>query len=632
MKDGKSRIDDKFSTKLLKKILKLNESDKELLIKFQKIEETLVDAGFKVIGRGTNRIVVVKKNKNQHVFKVAIDYDGRIANANSFRNGVLNKHFATSVEIDENHIVVVQKRYDVMTKNQFKDYRDEILDILKELKKNYVLFDVGYTNRCYKNWALTPNGRAICIDHGYVEPITKETDFRCRSIVMKDQKQEKMVQCKGKLRYNKNFTKLYCDECGAEFEANVIFRPRLDVIDAMEKANGFEDGFSSDEYEQLAQRSREVQAEREKEFEKIRNQERNEFIDNYYKNQEGEVNAMPEVRGSARRARRRGLDNSPEGTTNPMVETPIQTAERLMSEYDAQDDGDDIFVGEPDADMKEPIYPFPQTEEDYYEDNSEFTEGDPNDLGINYSEDEDLEPLRQPAVIDSMPSNIPTNSVEYDNNPVSDGDLEAFSRDMEEVFHKVIGTPIDVLNEKMELVNESINSIYTMINSLTKRSEELTKIQSVLDQYTKQTNTVNELLDNLKVHTEVLDVPCGKIVQLDETQMELTINNGVELVYVAFESIDDCVAIDVSTLMKAVKQIQDAEMVHLSSAEFSPIENNIIKFDESCSIYSDEFSLYADGEDVDDSDPNDPIEDGSGGKPAVTVSDNENEKVNGNNK
>lgn len=590
-----SRIDKRFPDKLLKKINKVIDGTKTNLQKFQKIEELADEYGFKLVGRGTNRLVVVAKKSHDYVFKIAVDEDGRFANGNSFQNGVLHKRWATSHEIDEMQTVCVQDRHKVMTKDEFKSYKDEILKVLKGLSKHYILFDVGYTTRCYKNWAIDKNGKAICIDHGYVEPITEDTDFRCRAVTMKGKgKSERLIQCKGTLEYNKFFTKLVCDKCGTEFDANILFRPRLDTMKAEAKAGEFNTGgMTSDEYDALMEKSRRKEFEREAE----RRKKQKEFIDGFYQKREnqnsnkGEV-GMEKTNKPLTRRERRALEQQGQEPTHQVdlgteiddeddevviTPQPVYVDSRLQD-----DDEDDNVLGIDIPDDEEPVDPIWMVGDDEDEDEKEEeTQVKPTqpikEEDIPQENDEVMteEEFGHAIGMGVKMGLKDTNQMISNLSNKLDAKIEEVKAAVGEGAGNSLGDIVQMLNM---VKDEIIANIPQPVQATLEVQEEESDSPSIQDRILEE---VKFLVDNAKKNDRMSDSEKEfvKTTSIDDGEkwLSMTIPAGVETVYICVDDIDDkYIVIEKSLIKKAFNGLRDddSDAIHLSNMTVTQINDD----------------------------------------------------------
>jgi len=354
-----------------------------------------------------------------------------------------------------------------MDLDDFESNKKEIRKILKKLSADYILFDIGFTKRTYKNWATDHKGNPIIIDHGYIEPITEDTSFKCRNLVLKNHKNNKVKQCNGNLSYNKDFTKVKCDKCGEVFNNDVLFRVRLDEIKAMEKANGYDNtsGFTKSEWLDMVERSDKIQKER-------KQQERDAFIENYYKEKEKKTekeNTKMSRREARRKNKQKGKDRS-EST---------EILDLLADKY--QKENEDFNDGEL---------------SDYEEENL---------LGIEFSEEEflndddiDLENMA------SEHSDIIGNQVTFI--PDEESELEYDSHEMpitgKKEFEVPNSNPLDMLGgdyagDELEEEEESLEDLiqYIIKDTVAQTKDELTeKFNKMMDD---KLSNITELLSNI---------------------------------------------------------------------------------------------------------------------------------------
>src|SRR5574344_609143 len=170
------------------------------------MKEVLHQEGFKEIGCGTNRIVVSNKICNYDiVFKIALDNRGIEDNNSEMR---LSKHTCDELGITcdtyyNNGLVAISENYPAMNSDQMYENEEEVLDMLHELSKYYVLNDVGLKQ--FRNWGIK-NGIIKLIDFAYLTPLDKIKTKRCLS-----------DDCNGKIIYTKDLSGFKCKKCGRQY-------------------------------------------------------------------------------------------------------------------------------------------------------------------------------------------------------------------------------------------------------------------------------------------------------------------------------------------------------------------------------------------------------------------------------
>ena len=135
---------------------------------------------YRRIGEGTNRFVCLLDN---HIIKVAYNYLAYIDNMNELaQSKYKSKYLAQAFET--NGIILVSEYVTVMDQDEFLEYQPvlkRILDTLaieindkNEIVKNYILGDMGTSNKNYGNWGRRMNGDIVVLDYGYLYELSNE--------------------------------------------------------------------------------------------------------------------------------------------------------------------------------------------------------------------------------------------------------------------------------------------------------------------------------------------------------------------------------------------------------------------------------------------------------------------------
>ena len=175
------------------------------------------------VGCGTNRIVFSHPDYEGYVFKIALDDRGIKDNNLEYELGkVIPEQYITKCYYN-NGIISVSERVQVMTKEDMKEMKPIVMEILKTLSADFILNDVGHKQ--FLNWGIR-NGKPVILDYAYLRRITPDMEFVCG-----------YNGCEGKLAYTKNFSKFKCVECGCK-------RSFSEIEDSVSKL--IEDGMSID--------------------------------------------------------------------------------------------------------------------------------------------------------------------------------------------------------------------------------------------------------------------------------------------------------------------------------------------------------------------------------------------------
>jgi len=213
-------LDKIFDDEAFEKILKWADSSMNYPEKADKIEKLMKRYGLKPLDSGTNRICYTHKDYPKVVFKVGFDPQGILDNLNEFHKSSLSELFATSYELDEEGLILVQEKCPTIDFNLFqkKEIKKKIRKMLEKLdEEGFILIDLGLDK--HKNYGVDRKGNIRIIDFGYVE-LKSLGNFSCPHIRYMHNNEKKY--CKGVLEYNKDFTMLECDRCGNVFRVDVV--------------------------------------------------------------------------------------------------------------------------------------------------------------------------------------------------------------------------------------------------------------------------------------------------------------------------------------------------------------------------------------------------------------------------
>mgnify|MGYP001286528279 FL=1 len=214
-------LNDVFPDEVFEKILKWADSSMNYPEKADKIDKLMKKNGLKPLDSGTNRVCYTHKDYPKVVFKVGFDPQGILDNLNEFHKSSLSEDFATSYELDEEGLILVQEKCPTIDFDYFqkKETKKKIRRMLERLdEEGFILIDLGLDK--HKNYGVDRKGRIRIIDFGYVE-LKSLGNFSCPHVRYKGDG-EKKKYCKGKLRYNNDFTMLECDKCENVFRIDVV--------------------------------------------------------------------------------------------------------------------------------------------------------------------------------------------------------------------------------------------------------------------------------------------------------------------------------------------------------------------------------------------------------------------------
>ena len=229
-----------------------NNSDNQL--KSDYVEELLEPFGFtsKGGGLGTNILVLTHPYYPGVVFKIALDENGI---ADNFNDCLLQDMIPQYSRVYARHpsgLVTVQERYFVMKPEWMVLYRNDILHTLRKLSEDYLIADL--TPSMVLNYGIDRKGNFVFIDGSDLYPLKQikaKDRLRCVAVTGSDKNGE-LKRCRGKCKYNDDFSQLICEKCGRTY-IPIELRPRKEDADMK---NIFSDGFTLDDREELERRTR----------------------------------------------------------------------------------------------------------------------------------------------------------------------------------------------------------------------------------------------------------------------------------------------------------------------------------------------------------------------------------------
>lgn len=222
-----------FTQKQLEKLYNITKKAKDVDSAYDAIEKVLKGTDFKSFDCGTNRYVWRHKKYKKYIFKIAGDSHGISANYREFYNGDIDKRLTFSYSISNNGVVVVQEAVERMTSKKMNKHRKDIVKMLKKLSNKVLLVDCKISN--FKNFGIRKDGEVCLLDHGDVVPFETYQDssvsfdeemnvsLRCRRAEKLTKDRKRVKQCKGKLKYNSEFSMLVCNECGSSHHVHEAY-------------------------------------------------------------------------------------------------------------------------------------------------------------------------------------------------------------------------------------------------------------------------------------------------------------------------------------------------------------------------------------------------------------------------
>jgi len=215
-----SLIKKNFSEEFMRKIYDVYSNDCISIVEKTIIFDELFTKEFghrkdyRRIGEGTNRFVCLLDN---HIIKVAYNYLAYIDNMNELAQAKYkSKYLAQAYET--NGIILVSEYVTVMDQEDFIDYNSTLKKILDTLSielgdnnnivKNYILGDMGTSNKNYGNWGRRMNGDIVVLDYGYLYELTNEAW----------KKIARCPVCGSSLEYESGYSQLVCTKTDCHTE------------------------------------------------------------------------------------------------------------------------------------------------------------------------------------------------------------------------------------------------------------------------------------------------------------------------------------------------------------------------------------------------------------------------------
>lgn len=206
----KSHIQRLYSPELLKKLfahalmIDIDSNNEKVDI----IKE-LVGDEFAELGPGTNRYGMLAPDGYCH--KIALDRRGIVDNITEFRRSPELEWVAPKA-YECNGIILAAENVELMTPEDFRANREQILEICDALSKVYIFTDIGYAMKNFCNWGIRINHDLVILDTGYLIPrLGNEEAMTC-------------PVCGADLQYNKTFTSFVCSKCNTNFSFVDVYR------------------------------------------------------------------------------------------------------------------------------------------------------------------------------------------------------------------------------------------------------------------------------------------------------------------------------------------------------------------------------------------------------------------------
>lgn len=186
-------------------------------LKMDLLQRLIIKEGipYEQLGGATNRYVIMSGG---YAIKIAVDRQG-------YKDNLME--YALTVEVpytfpsyETNGYILVQKCVRILTLEEWRARKIEILKILDELGRDYLLGDVGYTDLNRTNWGVDDDGNLGILDYAYCHRLTEDL-FTC-------------PVCGSVLSYDQNFISFLCTDranCHARYSYNQIKTRQGDAVD-----------------------------------------------------------------------------------------------------------------------------------------------------------------------------------------------------------------------------------------------------------------------------------------------------------------------------------------------------------------------------------------------------------------
>ena len=217
-----------FSPGVVAHLFRIMHSCSDNTKKAKEVERYLDPFGFKMLGEGTNIVVLTNDIYPGVVFKIALDPYGIADNFNDLNFCQTIPRYAKVFARDHTCIVTVQERYYVMDLDLIGYYREPIIKFLNQLKDKYLIADLSPKN--ILNYGIDRKGRFVIIDGSDLFPLSqiKGKELRCNRVVKYGKKNKPDVLCGGKIVYNDDFSECICKKC-KRVTIPISLRPRKEV-------------------------------------------------------------------------------------------------------------------------------------------------------------------------------------------------------------------------------------------------------------------------------------------------------------------------------------------------------------------------------------------------------------------
>lgn len=216
----KSKIKSLFNEELRRNIgaicdTRQIESNQE---KMDLLQRLLIRDGIQAeqLGGATNRFVVMIDG---YAIKIAVDRQGYKDNLMEYALSPEMQPFVTK-SYETNGYILIQECVRILSIEEWRLRKSEIIKILDTLGREYLLGDVGYFDVNMTNWGIRDSGELVILDYAYCHRLTEDL-FTC-SI------------CGSLLTYDQNFISILCTDranCHQKYSYNEIKARQGDAVD-----------------------------------------------------------------------------------------------------------------------------------------------------------------------------------------------------------------------------------------------------------------------------------------------------------------------------------------------------------------------------------------------------------------
>lgn len=163
---------------------------------------------FNQLGSGTNRCAV---QIDGYAVKIALDRDGQIDNKREFLyTENLQPYVIRVYECSTDGLIMVCEYVTIFTTEDYWNNQPEMRRILKIISEQYMIGDMGVTQKNYVNWGYKIDGTICILDFAYIYTI-KYTQFTCTC-----------GNGQNILIYDKDYNDLICPVCNKKWSFKTL--------------------------------------------------------------------------------------------------------------------------------------------------------------------------------------------------------------------------------------------------------------------------------------------------------------------------------------------------------------------------------------------------------------------------